>query len=66
MTLNKCYCDEYLFSILEINNVIHCVKSVRIQSFSGPQLYIRTVYEALRSKSLYSVRMRENTDRKNV
>ena len=38
----------------------HCVKSVRIRSFSGPY------FPAFRlSISPYSVRMRENTDQKN-
>ena len=45
---------------------LHCVKSVRIRSFSG--LYfprIRTGYVEIRSIFLYSVRMWENMDQKN-
>ena len=38
---------EYGFSLAHISRIrMHCVKSVRIRSYSGP----------------YSVRMRENTD----
>ena len=44
----------------------HCVKRVRIQSFSGPLFFrIRTEYGKIQSISLYSVRMRENVDQKN-
>ena len=44
----------------------HCVKSVRIRSFSGPYFpRNRTEYEEITSISPYSVRIRENTDQKN-
>ena len=39
---------------------MHCVKSFRIWSFSGPEKYGK-----IRSISPYLVRMRENTDQKN-
>ena len=46
--------------------IVHCVKSVRIQSFSGPHFpRIRSEYEDLRSKSPYPVRVCEITDQKN-
>ena len=38
---------------------IHCIKSVRIRSYSGPY------FPALRSISLYSVQMREYADQNN-
>ena len=44
----------------------HCVKSVQIRSFFCSAFSrIRTEYEEIRSKSPYSVRMRENTNQKN-
>ena len=48
----------------------HCVKSVRIQSYSGPYflafgLNTERYKESQRSISPYSVRMRENTDQNN-
>ena len=43
----------------------HCVKSVQIQSYFWSVFScIRTEYGDLRSKSPYSVRIRENTDQK--
>ena len=44
---------------------VHCVKSVQIRSYFWPVFScIRTEYGDLRSKSLYSVRIQENTDQK--
>ena len=40
---------------------LHCVKSVLIQSFSGP--YFPAFHP--NTENSYSVRMRENTDQKN-
>ena len=56
----------YEIGLLETDIEIHCVKSVRIWSFSG--LYssrIRTEYGEILRISPYSVRMRENTYQKN-
>ena len=45
----------------------HCLKSVQIRSyFCSVFSCIRTEYEDLWSKSLYSVRMQENTDQKQL
>ena len=43
----------------------HCVKSVCIRSFSDPYFPAFELNTETRSISLYSVRMRENTDQKN-
>ena len=46
---------------MQINNVVHCVKSVPYSEFFWPVFSrIRTEYEIP-----HSVRMRENTDQKN-
>ena len=37
-----------------LNLLKHCVKKVRMRSFSGPQSCIRTAYGYLKSKSPYS------------
>ena len=45
--------------------VRHCVKCIQIRSFFWSVFYrIRTEYGEIRSISLYSVQMRENTDQK--
>ena len=44
----------------------HTVKSVRIRSFLSIFSLNRTEYGDLLCKSLYSVRMRENTDQKTL
>ena len=47
--------------------VIHCVISVQIRSFFWSVFsVIRTGYRDLRSKSPYSVQIRENTDQKKL
>ena len=46
------------FILLGLLTNFHCVKRVRIRSFTGTHLEILRI-------SLYSVRMRENTDQKN-
>ena len=47
--------------------IYHCVKSVRIWSFFWSVFSrIRTEYGEIRSISPYSVRMRENTDQKEL
>ena len=44
---------------------LHCVKSVQMWSFFWSVFSrIRTKYGEIRRKSLYSVRIRENTDQK--
>ena len=46
--------------------ITHCMKSVRIWSFSWPVFSgIQTEYREILCISLYSVQMRENTDQKN-
>ena len=45
---------------------LHCIKIAQIRGFFWPVFSrIRTKYGNLRSKSMYSVRIRENTDQKN-
>ena len=47
--------------------LVHCVKSVQIRSFFWSVFSrIRTEYGEILRISLYSVRMRENTDQKNL
>ena len=46
-----------------LTNIPHCVKSVQIRSFFWSVFSrIQTEYREIRSISLYSVRMRENTE----
>ena len=60
------YPQVFFYKLLELHlrqNVFflaghHCVKSVRIRSFSGPFFFAFGL-------NAYSVRMRENTDQKN-
>ena len=46
-------------------NVIHCIKSVRIRSYSGPYFPAFGLNSDIRSISPYSGRMWENTDQNN-
>ena len=51
---------------LFLTNILPCVKSVQIRSFFWSAFSgIRTEYGEIQSIPPYSVRMRENTDRKN-
>ena len=51
----------------DISELNHCVKSGQIQSFFWSVFSrIRTEYGEILSISLYSVRMRENTDQKRL
>ena len=59
--------DHNPTSFLFLSILKHCVKSVQIRSlFWSVFPCIRTEYEDLRSKSPYSVQMRENTDQKKL
>ena len=54
------FCDSY-----SLTGLIHCVKSVQIGSYFWSVFScIRTEYGDLFRKSLYSVRIQENTDQK--
>ena len=57
----KCI-GRFISVALQLFHLVHCVKSVRIPSLSGP--YFST-FGLIRSISPYSVRMRENIDQKN-
>ena len=61
--------DNYFGSVGKIIIIVlsfrHCVKSVRIQSYSSPHFPASDWYWEIRSISLYSVRMRENADQNN-
>ena len=49
------------------HKLVDCVKSVQIRSFFWSVFFrIRTEYGEIRSISPYSVRMRENTDQKQL
>ena len=50
----------------KISNQLHCVKSVRIRSFSGPYFPAFGLNTERKSISPYSVGMRENTDQNKV
>ena len=51
----------------QIKDSLHCVKSVQIRSFFWSVFScIRTEYGDFRIKSLYSVRIQENTDQKKL
>ena len=51
--------------LLLLHNM-YCVKSIRFRSFSGPYFHcIRPEYGEILGIFPYSVRMRENTDKKN-
>ena len=73
LVFQLCYCLYSVSIIAKFGHiehnyiVIHCLKSVQIRSFSWSVFsYIRTEYGDLRSKSSYSVQIRENTDQKNL
>ena len=61
--------DNYFGSVGKILIMVlsfrHCVKSVRIRSYSGPHFPASDWYWEIRSISLYSVRTRENADQNN-
>ena len=54
------------FLSLSSSFIYHCVKSVRIRSYSNPHFsHIRIEYGEIRSISPYSVRKRGNADQNN-
>ena len=59
-------CKDTEFSLIFFSFLaIHCVKSVRIRSYSGPHFSrIRTEYGEILRISPYSVRMRENAGKR--
>ena len=56
-----------IYQDLKIAMKAHCMKSAQIRSFFWSVFsHIRTEYGGLRSKSQYSVLIRENTDQKKL
>ena len=65
LVVNKVFFLKKQFFSLLILTVAHCVKSVRIRSYSGPYFPAFELNTNIQSKYEYSVRMWENTDQNN-
>ena len=65
LVVNKVFFLKKQFFSFLILTIPHCVKRVRIRSYSGPYFPAFELNTNIQSNYEYSVRVRENTDQNN-